>query len=44
MREGYDTNLLGITRFSAEDITKAEFDTELQKGVDSIKKRLHSFR
>ena len=36
-------NVPEINHFSAQAITKAEFDAEVQKGVDSIKNgRTHS--
>ena len=39
----FQPKLPDINQFSAQGITKAEFDAELQKGVDSIKKgRTHS--
>ena len=39
----FQSKLPEINHFSAQGITKAEFDAELQKGVDSIKNgRTHS--
>ena len=39
----FQSKLPDINHFSAQGITKAEFDTELQKGMDSIKNgRTHS--
>ena len=39
----FQSKLPEINHFSAKGITKAEFDAELQKGVDSIKNgRTHS--
>ena len=39
----FKPKLPDINQFSAQGITKAEFDAELQKGVDSIKNgRTHS--
>ena len=39
----FQSKLPEIKQFSAQGITKAEFDAELQKGVDSIKNgRTHS--
>lgn len=39
----FESKLPDINHFSAQNITKAEFDAELQKGVDSIKNgRTHS--
>ena len=39
----FQPKLPTISHFSAQGITKSEFDSELQKGVDSIKKgRTHS--
>ena len=39
----FQSKLPDINHFSAQGITKAEFDAELQKGVDSIKNgRTHS--
>lgn len=39
----FQSKLPDITHFSAQGITKTEFDEELQKGVDSIKNgRTHS--
>lgn len=39
----FQSKLPEIDHFSAQGITKAEFDAELQKGVDSIKNgRTHS--
>ena len=39
----FQSRLPEINHFSAQGITKAEFDAELQKGVDSIKNgRTHS--
>lgn len=39
----FQSKLPDINHFSAQGITKAEFDAELQKGMDSIKNgRTHS--
>ena len=39
----FQSKLPEINHFSAQGITRAEFDSELQKGVDSIKNgRTHS--
>ena len=39
----FQSKLPNVNRFSAQGITKNEFDAELQKGVDSIKNgRTHS--
>ena len=39
----FQSKLPDVNHFSAQGITKSEFDTELQKGIDSIKNgRTHS--
>ena len=39
----FQSKLPDVNHFSAQGITKAEFDAELQKGVDSVKNgRTHS--